>query len=317
MREALFQLTQIINAIRFFRGELHVDEHLALYHYSSYYGVVLNPSLGNHQPPAPPDGHPLSNVVYVYDKSGEQIAGHYQWLDNSDEITEEVALTWWSQIREYIVPAKSDNRRLAAMVEFYKGQIADFESSYSSKSSDVDKINIVDAKTLISKLSARHCAELVYQLILLSNALRLKKGELDLSEWDSASIAVYNEYADECLRPALGDAYSPLSPPELGNPHAMLWSTYGKLIARIYYYNSHGRANGTEYSELTYVMIWKLIRDQILKSDNRRVVAFCVQFSDGVSALESTYQNYVSRDVFLGVEISPEAMEELQKLRNT
>jgi hypothetical protein len=316
MREALFQLTQIINAMRFFNGELRLDSRLALWHYASYYGVVLNPSLGNHQPPQPPEDHPLTNVVYVYDKQGEQIDAHYQWLGNVADIDEEVALTWWGQIRDYIVFDKPVNPRLAAMVEFYKDQIINLESKWSSLNPSSDGRGT--AKVMVANFPTRHCSAVVYQLILLSNALRLRKGELNLDdEYTPTEARVFKLYHEGCLDPSLKDAYSPLSPPELGNPHAVVFSSYGEPVARIHYYNSHGKANGDEYSERAYMQIWRLIRDQIIGSQNGRVHAFVNQFDGEVTALEATYQSYLERGIFLGVEISPEAMEEIKRLCNT
>lgn len=316
-REALFQLTQIINAIRFFNGDLRPVQHLALWHYSSYYGVVLNPSLGNHQPPAPPKDHPLSNRVYVYDKAGEEIGSHHQWQYNASDITEDIALNWWGQIREYILVSPSANPRLNAMIVFYKDYIVELESKYSLKYLSSSVGTTGSAKIMIGNFPQRHCAQVVYQLILLSAGLRLKKGELNLSCFSSDQAQVYEEYAMDCINESLRDQYSVLSPPELGNPHAIIWSTHGEFVARIHYYNSHGRANGTEYTERSYMLIWKLIRGPILETDNRRVQAFCKQFAGEVAALEACYQSYLDRNEFLGVDISPEAMEEIRHLCNT
>lgn len=138
-REMLFQLTLIVNAIRYFRGELvgaypesQVDQH-TLTDVPRYYGVVLNPALGDMLPPYPQDDSPLYNRVPVHNRQGLIERTEYLYdRDGSSYISEQDALWWWEWIREYVLVNETPHPRLKAIRNLYMSYIQGIEEKWQA-----------------------------------------------------------------------------------------------------------------------------------------------------------------------------------------
>lgn len=130
IRRGLYHLTLITNAIRFFNGDFKVDYGRDLWVVPSYFGVVLNPSLGNTLPPAAPPGHPLMHRVVLIDKDGAAVATYFEF-DNGPEVDITEMVQWWAGIREYVLVENTPYPRLTAMREHFRDVINHLEELYS------------------------------------------------------------------------------------------------------------------------------------------------------------------------------------------
>lgn len=138
-RQMLFQLTLIVNAIRYFRGELigacfesRIGHH-TLTDVPGYYGVALNPSLGDMLPPLPPNDSALFNRITIHDKTGLNLKTEHLFGDgNRNDISEQDALWWWGQIREYVLAKDTPYPRLTSMCDLYMDYIDGIEEKWQA-----------------------------------------------------------------------------------------------------------------------------------------------------------------------------------------
>lgn len=138
-RPMLFQLTLIVNAIRYFRGELvgsSLDSrigHHTITDVPGYYGVVLNPALGDMLPPWPPEDSALYNRVPIHSRQGLIERTEYQYDRNGgSSISEQDALWWWGWIREEVMVNETPYPRLKAMRDHYMSYIIEIEALWQS-----------------------------------------------------------------------------------------------------------------------------------------------------------------------------------------
>lgn len=136
-RSMLFQLTLIVNAIRYFRGELvgsSLDSkigHHTITDVPGYYGVVLNPALGDMLPPWPPEDSALYNRVPIHGRQGLIERTEYLYdREGSSSISEQDALWWWEWIREYVMVNETPHPRLKAMRDLFMDHILDIEQKW-------------------------------------------------------------------------------------------------------------------------------------------------------------------------------------------
>ena len=137
-RPMLFQLTLVVNAIRYFRGELvgaclesGIGYH-TLTDVPGYYGVALNPALGDMLPPMPRDDSTLFNRITIHDRAGLNVrTEHLYDREGSSCISEQDALWWWEWIREYVLVNETPYPRLKAMRDLYMDYINDIESKWA------------------------------------------------------------------------------------------------------------------------------------------------------------------------------------------
>lgn len=136
-REMLFQLTLIVNATRYFRGELAGSSleikngHQTITDVPGYYGVVLNPALGDMLPPWPQEDSALYNRVPIHGRQGLIERTEYQYArDGGSSISEQDALWWWEWIREYVLVNETPYPRLKAMRDHYMDYIQDIEAKW-------------------------------------------------------------------------------------------------------------------------------------------------------------------------------------------
>ena len=137
-RPMLFQMTLIINAIRFFRGEIHGEilgsriGHHTLTDVPGYYGVVLNPLLSDMLPPMPQQDSALYNQVTIYDRAGASVRTEHLYSRDSTYISEEDALWWWEWIRHDVLVNESPYPRLLNMAKHYTDYINDIEEKWQA-----------------------------------------------------------------------------------------------------------------------------------------------------------------------------------------
>lgn len=142
-REVLFNLTQLSTAARFFKGELKVDFPVGCsYALSSYWGVILNPTLKDYDPPYPPLDHYLYQSEMVFDGEGNlvKVEPKYVQVDGSltpvDSLSDDEICKWWGYIRKELIDESPVFPRINAMRDRYKFYIKEFEAMWWKHNSD-------------------------------------------------------------------------------------------------------------------------------------------------------------------------------------
>lgn len=129
-RGALYQLTLVTNAVRFFTGDIKTDDqHLnGLYwEFPGYYGVVLNPSLKSMVPPLPENGHPLLLSAHIYTKQGVYLKDYFRSSLYHNDIPTEEAKEWWGFIRDYVMDYSDTYPRVKSVSLMYKEEIEELD----------------------------------------------------------------------------------------------------------------------------------------------------------------------------------------------
>lgn len=142
LRNVLFDLTRLSTAARFFKGELKLEtNHYGVYEIPSYWGVVLNPLLGDYDPPSPPMENPLYQHELLFDAEGNLLNKVPQYIqkrdsDIDDYITKAEIIEWWGHIRKELIDDSPVFPRINAMRARYKKNIEEFEAMWWEHNSD-------------------------------------------------------------------------------------------------------------------------------------------------------------------------------------
>lgn len=168
------------------------------------------------------------------------------------------------------------------------------------------------------RLGSRRFAGMMYQLGLLVNAIRFYEETAVPYKDEPGKLLTYANYMSECLSGNLGDRWSPLSPPELGEPHVILFSEHGEYITEILYYADNGQAMGVEHGKKVMHYWWGVLRDYVsLDSHYPRMHYLATHFEDDIAEYEKIYAEDIASGVYTKpLSISPEALEEIREICN-
>lgn len=121
LQSCLFQLTTLVNAIRFFNGTAVPDfegNKGKIAAYAKYCHECLNPGLGDAWSPLKEDGS-----VSLYDKDGEKLINISHEATMEVTFSDEFIATWWELIRDYVKDQKNTESRLALLSGHYLDHI--------------------------------------------------------------------------------------------------------------------------------------------------------------------------------------------------
>lgn len=122
LQSCLFQLTILVNAIRFFNGTAVPDfegDKKKIAAYANYCRECLNPELGNAWSPLKEDGS-----ISLYDDDGEKLVDISHEAAMNVTFSDEFIATWWELIRDYVKGRTRFGPRLSLLSDHYLDHIA-------------------------------------------------------------------------------------------------------------------------------------------------------------------------------------------------
>ena len=151
LQSCLFQLTALVNAIRFFAGTAIPDfegDKKKIGQYADYCRSCLDHSLGDAWSPLKED-----NCITLYDQEGDALVDVKFDTVMDQQLTDEFITTWWEMIQPTVKANEHDNPRMCRVVIYFFDHIAQI-MEIADKTNKSGKIRPIISQSTIKAVRA-------------------------------------------------------------------------------------------------------------------------------------------------------------------
>lgn len=121
LQSCLFQLTALVNAVRFFNGTAVPDfegDGKKISQYANYCRECLRPELRDAWSPLQEDGS-----IGLFDADGEMLTKVNHETAMSVSFSDDFIATWWELIQDYVKGKDHDEYRLSLLSSYYSDHV--------------------------------------------------------------------------------------------------------------------------------------------------------------------------------------------------